>query len=200
MNRIAIFGGTFNPIHNGHLHIAQQFEKQLHVQRLLFIPTFVPPHKQISDLASAEDRLEMCRLACLGTSYEVSDLEIRRGGPSYTADTLAELKQNNPGTELYFITGEDMFLTLEQWYQSELIYSLATICAAPRSTDGVDKLHAYAKRLAAHGARVILQNIDYLPVSSTMVRDAVRQGRSIDALVPPRVAHYIQENGLYQRN
>ena len=174
MNRIAIFGGTFNPIHNGHLHIAQQFEKQLHVQRLLFIPTFVPPHKQISDLAPAEDRLEMCRLACLGTSYEVSDLEIRRGGPSYTADTLAELKQNNPGTELYFITGEDMFLTLE--------------------------LHAYAKRLAAHGARVILLNIDYLPVSSTMVRDAVRQGRSIDALVPPRVAHYIQENGLYQRN
>ena len=70
MNRIAIFGGTFNPIHNGHLHIAQQFEKQLHVQRLLFIPTFVPPHKQISDLAPAEDRLEMCRLACLGTSYE----------------------------------------------------------------------------------------------------------------------------------
>lgn len=198
MDRIAIFGGTFNPVHNGHLHIAQQFAEQLHAQRVLFIPTFVPPHKQAPDLAPAGDRLNMCRLACEGTPYEVSDMEIRRGGASYTVDTLMELKREYPEAELCFITGEDMFLTLERWYQPERIYSLATICAAPRSTDGLDKLRAYAKRLAAHGANIILQNIGYLPVSSTMVRDAVRQGRSIDALVPAGVARYIRENGLYR--
>ena len=172
MNRIAIFGGTFNPIHNGHLHIAQQFQKQLRAQRVLFIPTFVPPHKRAPDLAPAEDRLEMCRLACEGTPFEVSDLEIRRGGPSYTAETLLALKREYPDAELCFLTGEDMFLTLE-------------------------KLRAYAEKLARHGAKVILQNIDYLPVSSTMVREAVRQNRAIDALVPAEVARYIRENGLY---
>ena len=177
MNRIAIFGGTFNPIHNGHLHIAQQFQKQLRAQRVLFIPTFVPPHKRAPDLAPAEDRLEMCRLACEGTLFEVSDLEIRRGGPSYTAETLLALKREYP--------------------DADVIYSLATICAAPRSTDGLKKLRVYAEKLARHGAKVILQNIDYLPVSSTMVREAVRQGRTIDALVPAKVARYIRENGLY---
>ena len=197
MNRIAIFGGTFNPIHNGHLHIAQQLQKQLRAQRVLFIPTFVPPHKRAPDLAPAEDRLEMCRLACEGTPFEVSDLEIRRGGPSYTAETLLALKREYPDAELCFLTGEDMFLTLETWYKPDVIYSLATICAAPRSTDGLEKLRAYAEKLARHGAKVILQNIDYLPVSSTMVREAVRQNRAIDALVPAEVARYIRENGLY---
>ena len=197
MNRIAIFGGTFNPIHNGHLHIAQQFQKQLRAQRVLFIPPFVPPHKRAPDLAPAEDRLEMCRLACEGTLFEVSDLEIRRGGPSYTAETLLALKREYPDAELCFLTGEDMFLTLETWYKPDVIYSLATICAAPRSTDGLKKLRVYAEKLARHGAKVILQNIDYLPVSSTMVREAVRQGRTIDALVPAKVARYIRENGLY---
>ena len=206
MNRIAIFGGTFNPIHNGHLHIAQQFQKQLRAQRVLFIPTFVPPHKRAPDLAPAEDRLEMCRLACEGTPFEVSDLEIRRGGPSYTApDVRTEvetalmqtIRREYPDAELCFLTGEDMFLTLETWYKPDVIYSLATICAAPRSTDGLEKLRAYAEKLARHGAKVILQNIDYLPVSSTMVREAVRQNRAIDALVPAEVARYIRENGLY---
>lgn len=199
MERIVIFGGTFNPIHNGHLHVARQFENLLHAQRVLFIPTFVPPHKQAPDLAPAWDRLEMCRLACADTSYEVSGMEIRRGGPSYTADTLQELKQQYPGAELCFLTGEDMFLTLEEWHKPERIYSLATICAAPRSTDGLKKLRAYAERIEAHGAKVILQNIDYLPVSSTMVRDAVRLGRTIDAWVPPGVARYIGEKGLYRQ-
>ena len=147
MNRIAIFGGTFNPIHNGHLHIAQQFQKQLCAQRVLFIPTFVPPHKRAPDLAPAEDRLEMCRLACEGTPFEVSDLEIRRGGPSYTAETLLALKREYPDAELCFLTGEDMFLTLETWYKPDVIYSLATICAAPRSTDGVKNLRDMEPKL-----------------------------------------------------
>ena len=198
MDRIVVFGGTFNPVHNGHMYLAQQFENLLKAQRVLLIPTFVPPHKRVPDLASAKDRLAMCRLACAETTYEASDLEIRRGGASYTSDTLLELKRENPDAEIYFITGEDMFLTLDRWHESEQIYSLATICAAPRSEDGLERLQAYADRLKKRGAKVILQNIDYLPISSTMVRHAVQQGRDISALVPSGVAQYIEENGLYR--
>ena len=197
-NKLAVFGGTFNPIHNGHLHMAREFATRLQISRVLLIPTYTPPHKAAPDLIPAEHRLAMCRLAVAGDPlFEVSDLEIRRGGPSYTAETLLALKREYPDAELCFLTGEDMFLTLETWYKPDVIYSLATICAAPRSTDGLKKLRVYAEKLARHGAKVILQNIDYLPVSSTMVREAVRQGRTIDALVPAKVARYIRENGLY---
>ena len=110
---------------------------------------------------------------------------------------MQTIRREYPDAELCFLTGEDMFLTLETWYKPDVIYSLATICAAPRSTDGLKKLRVYAEKLARHGAKVILQHIDYLPVSSTMVREAVRQGRTIDALVPAKVARYIRENGLY---
>ena len=105
MNRIVIFGGTFNPIHNGHLHIVRQFEKLLEARHVVLVPTFVPPHKRAPDLAPAQDRLAMCRLACADTPYEVNDLEIRRGGPSYTADTLAAFRRQYPEAELCFITG-----------------------------------------------------------------------------------------------
>ena len=86
--KTGVYGGTFNPIHNGHLHIVEEFRRGLGLDRVLLIPAHVPPHKTAPDLAPAGDRLEMCRLACEGTQFEVSDLEIRRGGPSYTAETL----------------------------------------------------------------------------------------------------------------
>lgn len=198
MKRIAILGGTFNPIHNGHLHLARQFASLLEAEQVLFIPTSVPPHKAAPDLAEAEDRVAMCRLACEGMPYEVSDLEICRGGPSYTSETLAALKRRYPGYELCFIVGEDMFLTLDRWREPERIYALATICAAPRSACGLARLEQYAKKIAASGAKTILANIAFLPVSSTMVREAVRDGKDIRGLVPAGVATYIKKKGLYR--
>ncbi|HEX3037672.1 MAG TPA: nicotinate-nucleotide adenylyltransferase [Oscillospiraceae bacterium] len=197
MQKIAIFGGTFNPIHNGHVHLAQQFSARIGFDRVIFIPTHVPPHKQAPELASAQHRLCMCRLAAQEYGYEVSDIEVNRAGPSYTADTLQQLKLLYPQEKLYLITGEDMFLTLNNWRNPQQIYELATICAAPRSELGYEKLAAYAKELEQFGAHSIIENIEYLPVSSTMVRTAIKNGESIAHLVPHSVADYIEKNKLY---
>lgn len=198
MKKIAVFGGTFNPIHNGHLHLARRFALASGAQRVLFVPTFLPPHKRVPGLASPSDRLAMCRLAAAeGGPFEVSALEIERGGLSYTSDTLRELKKREPDSELFLITGEDMFLTLEDWHEPEAIFSLATVCAAPRSAAGMRRLRGHEELLRKMGARTMVLDIPYLPISSTMVREAVRAGRSIDRLVPPAVAEYIHQNHLY---
>ncbi len=195
--KIAIFGGTFNPIHKGHIHLAMRFASLLNVEKILLIPTKTPPHKTPADLVSSKDRLAMCRLVSENSIFEVSDIEVKRDGPSYTADTLKQLKLIYPDSELYFITGEDMFLTIQNWYEPKVIYSLATLCAAPRSSDGLENLKRHAAVLERYGARTVIENIDYLPISSTMVRDAVKQGKSVAELVPAAVADYIKENNLY---
>lgn len=198
MIKIAVFGGTFNPVHKGHIHLANRFAQILRVDRVLLIPASIPPHKRAPALAPGEDRLAMCRLAC-GTSgvLKASGLEIRRGGLSYTSDTLRELKALYPDSELYLITGEDMFLTLEQWHEADMIFSLATVYAAPRSRSGSGRLREYASALARKGARTRVEDIRYLPVSSTRVREAVRKGENISAYVPEPVARYISEKHLY---
>lgn len=197
MQKIAIYGGTFNPIHNGHIHLAKQFARLLDLDKVILIPTYVPPHKQDVGLTPAEDRLAMCRLAASDPIFEVSDIEILREGLSYTVDTLQELKMQYPESEFYLLTGEDMFVTIRNWYRAETICSLATICAAPRGTAGLEPLLQYARVLEQNGAKTIIKNIDYLPISSTMVRSAVKNGESISGLVPPAVADYIVKNNLY---
>ena len=198
MRRVAVFGGTFNPIHNGHLHLAGRFAELLQSDLVLLIPTNVPPHKQAPDLAPAADRLAMCRLAVRDNNlFQVSDMEIRRGGPSYTSETLLRLRGLFPDAELSLIVGEDMFVTLEQWRSPETIYRLAVLCAAPRSPEGTAALRQYAARIEAKGARTRIENIDYLPVSSTLVRKKIREGKSISALVPEPVERYIREKKLY---
>lgn len=197
MRKTGIYGGTFNPIHNGHIHLAEQFMQSLKLDRVLLIPANVPPHKRVPDLAPAEQRAAMCRLALPGKAFEVSNVEIRRRGKSYTAETLRELKQRSPEDALYLLMGEDMFLTVQDWYKPEVIYSLAVLCAAPRSGDGMPGLVKQAETLKRAGARSLLCSIEYLPVSSTMVRQAVKNGESIENMVPPAVAAYIRKNKLY---
>lgn len=197
MKKIAVFGGTFNPVHNGHLHLARRFALATGARKVLLMPAFRPPHKRTPDLASAEDRLAMCRLAEREGPFEASALEIGRGGLSYTSDTLRELRRMEPDAELFLITGEDMFLTIENWREPDVIFSLATVCAAPRSTAGMPRLRAHEALLRSMGAKTLVLDIPYLPVSSTMVREAVRDGKSIEQLVPPAVAGYIDRNHLY---
>lgn len=197
VKNLAIFGGTFNPVHNGHIHLARRFAELIGAEKVLLIPTATPPHKRADGLADASDRLAMCRLAAQGLPFEASDIEICRGGRSYTCDTLRELRRLYPNSALYLLMGEDMFLTLERWREPEVIYSLATICVAPRSRDGETRLRGCASALRSKGARVRIEPIPYLPVSSTMVREAVREGESISGMVPEAVAEYIRENHLY---
>ena len=130
--RMALFGGTFDPIHNGHVQMALEFARRLQLDRVLLMPTFVPPHKMKQQMASVEDRLAMCRLVAQEHPVlEVSDLEARRGGASFTADTLEALHTQYPEAEWYLITGADMFCTLSTWWRFGTIAECAVLCAAP---------------------------------------------------------------------
>lgn len=195
--KIALFGGTFDPIHEGHIRLAREFAARLSLDRVVLMPTFVPPHKLKTSMASPGDRLEMCRLAAGDDSlFTVSDLEISRGGASFTADTLVELQETMPG-DWYLITGADMFLTLGTWNRFTDIARMAAICAAPRGGVTADRLRAYAGELEKSGARCVIENISELAVSSTELRKRIRAGQSLEGLVCPAVEQYIKERGLY---
>ena len=198
--KTGIYGGTFNPIHKGHLHIVEAFRKGLGLDRVLLIPTRVPPHKAAPDLASPQDRFAMCQLAIQGQPWlELSDMEMRREGKSYTAETLEELSALYPQDQFYLLMGEDMFLTLGRWYRPETIFSLASVCTTPRSPDGLDALRQKALEYTGQfQARCFLEHIPYLPISSTQVRQAVARGEDISGLVPQAVAAYMKERGLYR--
>ena len=198
--KTGIYGGTFNPIHNGHLHIVEEFRRGLGLDRVLLIPTRVPPHKAAPDLASAGERFAMCRLAAQGKPWlELSDIEMRREGKSYTAETLEELSALYPQDRFYLLMGEDMFLTLGRWYRPETIFSLASVCTTPRSPDGLDALRQKALEYTGQfQARCFLEHIPYLPISSTPVRQAVARGEDVSGLVPQAVAAYMKERGLYR--
>ena len=198
MGKIGVFGGTFNPIHNGHLHIAKFFAAQLALDSVLFIPSKKPPHKPDSDLASTADRLAMCALAVEGTGFDVSDMEIAREQDSYTVYTLEALQRQHPDDELYLLMGEDMFLTLLQWREPERICELAVLCAAPRSPDGRPRLEEYGRQIENAGGRYQIVDIPFLPVSSTEIRQRVQKGQPIGGLVPPKVEQYIKEHQLYE--
>ena len=198
--RLGVFGGTFNPIHFGHLHIAQEFARMLGLSQVLFVPTAMPPHKQAEDLAPAADRFELCRMAVRDHPFcRVNDTEIRRGGKSYTVDTLRILTEQYPDTRLFLLMGEDMFLTLQNWREPEKIWQMADICAAPRSAEPGDELYLHQEYLETLGARVHICPIIFLSVSSTMVREKAAKGESLAGLVPPPVERYIKEHGLYRR-
>lgn len=199
---IGIYGGTFNPIHLGHTHVVGEFARQLSLSRVLLVPTLSPPHKEPADLAAASARLAMCSLAAeemQNTEIVVSDMEIRRAGKSYTADTVLQLRKTYPGDTLHLLMGEDMFLTLQDWWRPELIFQNCIICAAPRSAAGTDGLLRHAKLLQKRfGGKAAVVPIPHLDISSTEIRRRVQSGKDISGLVPKAVAEYILQNGIYQ--
>ncbi|MBO5929021.1 MAG: nicotinate (nicotinamide) nucleotide adenylyltransferase [Clostridia bacterium] len=199
--RIALFGGTFDPIHNGHVQLAREFAARLSLDRVLFMPTFVPPHKVKPDLAPAVDRVAMCRLACEPyAELAVSDLEINRRGASFTVFTLEALKRQYPDAELFLLTGADMFLTLGTWYRFADIAAMATLCAAPRDKVTADLLVEHAKQLEQQGARCVVEAIPIVEISSTEIREKATAGKSLEGLVPHAVEEYINQKQLYTAN
>lgn len=200
LKKIGVFGGTFNPIHKGHLHLAGGYCRALGLDTVLLVPTCIPPHKEVDDLLPAADRLEMCRLAIRDMpALAVSDVEIRRGGRSYTVDTLRELARLYPGDELFFLMGADMFLTIEEWNGFGEIARTAVLCTASRHEGELPALNEHARLLERiYGARCHIEAIPVLDVSSTEVRDALAEGGDVRALVPDAVRDYIYENGLYR--
>ncbi len=187
--RIGILGGTFNPVHIGHLAIAQVAMEKCGLDKVLFIPCALPPHKAMTSLVSGEDRLKMVRRAVKGNArFQVLDYEVKKGGRSYSVDTLEYLKGIYPeSTRLFFIVGEDEFPYLKTWKHVDRILELATFVVVSRP--GTEK----QSRIKHH--RVIMPGID---VSSSYVRKRARAGKSIKYLVPEGVARYIKQRKLYQ--
>ena len=195
--RRAIFGGSFNPIHNDHIALAVSFAEEFALDKVTLIPTYKTPLKDNSEIASGEHRLNMCRLAAQDhPCLEVSDIELARGGMSYTGDTIAALKED--GVELFLIVGADMYVTLDRWHEFRYIFDSVTILAAPRNELDYDSLTEKYEEYKAYGCRTLISRNLIGPLSSTAIRRAVRAGESISGMVDGRVEEYIMKNGLYR--
>ncbi len=201
MEKIGIFGGTYNPPHVGHLNIVSKFVEDYELDRVLIIPTFVPPHKSAPDLASSEDRIEMCKRTFRDPIYEVSAVEIDRQGKSYTYDTLRELKGMYKKAEFFFLCGDDMLMSLHTWYKPARILDLTTIVAAVRSNAYTNEdLEAYAiKHFPAEfqEGKIKLMPIEPLELSSSSIREKRKNGESIEGLVTDETLEFINDGGLY---
>lgn len=203
--KIGVYGGTFNPPHLGHVTAARAVSELLKLDKLLFIPAGLPPHKPLPEgTPSPEQRLEMTRLAAeqtgLGDRVETLDLEILRGGRSYTSETLELLRQQYPDDELWLLMGTDMFLTIQTWHDPARIFELAGIAAFGRTEEDTEELFAvqrdYLYRTYPNARIFTLTIPGVIDVSSTELRQALREGKG-GTLLPPAVYGYILRHGLY---
>lgn len=201
IKRLGFLGGTFNPPHIGHIAAARAAHDALSLGHVLFIPASLPPHKELPQKsAPASDRLMMARLAAASLPYaSASDIELSRGGKSYTADTLNELGALYPGAALWLICGGDMFLTLQGWRRAEDIFRLCRVAAPARKSGGEkENIIAHARFLeSAYGAKIDIIDNPVVEISSTELRESLARGVGCEYL-PPGVAEYIQNNKLYK--
>ncbi len=201
--RIGILGGTFNPIHNQHLLLAKTAYEQLSLEKILLIPSGISYLKAGTNVLPAEIRYEMCLLASKSVPYlDVSDIEIRRKGNSYTCDTLRELLSEDPERILYFIVGSDTLMMLEKWKDPEYIFRNCIITAAKRLDDNNytdDKINACIRKYEnIYNAEIETIDIAISDLSSSMIRDAASKGDDISPYVPKDVVDYIKDKGLYK--
>lgn len=217
-----LFGGTFNPIHKGHLMAAERVLDRFSLDRIYIIPSRVPPHKIPAYLAPAEERMRMIQLSLPSdTRYHLSDVELKRSGPSYTIDTVDCFSTHIlPGTALFMVTGMDAFLEIHTWKSHRRLLELIQPVVVTRSIDGwtptdgdADRLDDYIRsRLSADyqyvdelscwrhtgGKRIHLLPTSPVDISSSQVRQRIRSGKAIGDLVPSAVNEYIEEKGLYR--
>lgn len=195
--RLGILGGTFNPPHIGHLVCAQEAHRELELDRVLFIPTGVPPHKEVDVEPGTAHRLAMVQRAVeRDDRFAVCDIETRREGPSYTVDTLRMLSTQAPDNEFVLIVGGDIAAGLPRWREPERVLELATVAVAERRGTARGSV-VEALGQVKGGERARFFHMPGIAISSTMVRDRVRAGQPIRYFVPDGVMDYIERNGLY---
>jgi len=187
--KTGILGGTFNPIHIGHLILAEEAREKLGLERVIFVPAYLPPHKDNSDIAPASDRLKMVRLAIRGNRYFMaSGIEIRRDGRSYTIDTIKGFKELYPRDELYFIIGSDLLKYLNDWKDLGEIIKMVKFIVATRPGYPLERIPSYIQTMP----------IRAVDVSAYEIRSCVRENKSFRYLVPEEVLKYINKKGLYK--
>jgi len=191
LKRIGVFGGSFDPIHIGHLAIAQEALWQCELDIVLFMVAAIPPHKRAPEV-SAEHRLRMVELAIEGEpAFRPSRIEMERGGASYTAETLAELHRTYPEATLFLIVGADSAIDFSCWKDPNAVIEMANVVIAPRPGFNLSKMEPRLQ-----GKAQVFQS-PTLELSSTMIRDRLREGRPVRFLVPETVEQYIRKHGLY---
>lgn len=199
MRKIGIMGGTFNPIHNAHIMMAQAAYEQYDLDEVWFMPSKNPPHKKKSEIASDEHRKRMVQLAIDGISYfRFSDLELKREGTTYTSDTLQQIHQEMPDAELYFILGGDSLEGLDGWHEPHIILKHCTILAVPRGQlddKGIKKL--CKKQGNKFGGDIYPIPMNHIQISSEQIRTRLQKGQSAVAFCPEKVVNYIRLHGLY---
>lgn len=198
--RIGIYGGTFSPVHIGHVQAARAFMEQMWLDVLFIIPTGVTPHKEMSGGATSTDRLNMCKLAFAGMDgVIVSDIEILRGGKSYTVDTLRTFSVN-PEDRLFLLCGTDMMLTLDTWRESDEIFRLCYPVYIRRERDSsldskiISKIAEYKQK---YGKNVVKLTVEPIEISSNQIRYMIKCGEDASAYLPRGVYEYIKKEGLY---
>lgn len=198
MQRIGIFGGSFNPIHMGHLIVAEEIRNALELDKVIFIPAGSPPHKLQSNLASAEDRYNMVKLAIQNNpGFEISSMEIERKGKSYSFDTLTELKNQCKDIDMHFIIGFDTLKELHTWRNIQGIFNIVSFAVANRGNEAIEIKQWIEERKKAYGGVIEYVPIPDIQISSTDIRKRIMDGRSIRYLVPESVEEYIKARGLY---
>lgn len=191
--RIGLFGGSFDPVHNGHLAIAQSFYEELQLEQVIFIPAFIAPQKGRAAFAPAPERLQMLRLALADYPYfNLSTVEIERQGISYTIDTVRHFRTLYPNEQLFLLVGGDSLLDLPHWREPDTLLNMVQVVVAVRPE------HDLTKALPAHLKRVRILNNPLSPLSSSTIRRQIQQGILPSEALPPAVAQYIQEHHLYR--
>ena len=188
--RIAVYGGSFNPPHLGHEEVAKTVLHELEPDLFLVIPDYLPPHKEMAEESpTPEQRLEMCRLAFQDIpGTEISDMEIMRGGKSYTSDTLSRLKEKYPGADIYLIIGSDMLLSFTTWHEYQYILDNCTLAVVTRTGDDIEEL----KKALFNNS--VLLNHNPVVVSSSEIRSDVKKHKKY---LSKEVYRYIKDNNLY---
>lgn len=194
--KICVFQGTFNPIHNAHIQVAEFAREHIGCEKIIFIPAYNPPHKA-TDGESALDRLNMVKLATEDYSgFEVSDIEYRREGKSYTYLTICELYEKfSVEGKIKFLIGTDAFEKIESWYESDKLKNLVDFVVFIRENNFDGKRFEYLRN---NGYNFKFMPLEFLDISSTEIRDRIKNGKSIKGLVPQKVEEYVKEHELYK--
>ena len=197
-SKIGIMGGTFDPIHYGHLVTAQEAFYKFKLDKVIFMPAGIPPHKERSDIVEAKQRYLMTVMATSDNEdFEVSDLEVNKETPSYTVETLATLKEEHPDSELYFITGADAIAEIITWKNPEEAAVLTKFVAATRPGFSLDKFRQQINEISDN-LRLYELEVPSLAISSTDIRKRVEKNQPIRYLLPDKIWRYISSKGLYK--
>lgn len=203
MSRIALFGGSFNPIHNGHVNLVKETAEKNGIDRVYVIPTFISPFKKDSAgfVADGKDRLEMCRLTFSKLPYvTVSDWELSQSEVSYSVNTVEHFREEFPEDELFFIMGSDMLLSFDKWHKWQDILKMCTVIAASREDGGsdIERLREKAAQLSRFG-KVIVTEITAFELSSSEIREKIIKNCDLSCYMDKNVVKYIEENRIYER-